>query len=369
MNFFGPIVPQICQSCACGWGGFFATVQNLLKVGVGLAIFFAVVMFAYAGFLWVSTSASSENIKKGKEVLTNTLIGLVVVLGAWLVVNTVLMALGTGGLSSVTSVLGTVQPTCLQFSNPPANAGSGGLTSGAAAGSDCPGYLICSSGSCQTDPQLDNGSGAVGQQCNSATPNCQSGLVCDSTGVCNDPNATPPTIPSSCSVAVAAPSGGSCKVPSDSNNPCSVQSLSSTCFAAGGTAASQVCNLESAGGQSVIPSGSDKLNKGAGPSYSIGLWQINLTTTQIGGLNCPAAFTNPCSGQYIHNQGSIGWCDSSIKDQTLYGQCVRAAQDPQQNTQAACSLYNSKMSAWMCSASRCAVPGAKTLSGVCAPTG
>ena len=161
--------------------------------------------------------------------------------------------------------------------------------------------------------------------------------------------------------------GANCTVPSSSNSPCSVQSLSSTCFAASGAAASQVCMLESAGGQQAILSGSDKLNSGSGPSYSVGLWQINLTTTKVGGLNCPAAFSAPCSGAAIHNQGKVGWCSSTIKDQSLYSQCVAAAQNPQNNSQAACSLYNSRLSAWQCSASRCSVPGAKQMSGSCAP--
>lgn len=128
MNFVGAIVPEVCQHCACGWGGFFAVIQNLLKLGIVLAIFFAVLMFAYAGFLWVTNPASPSNKEKGREVLMQTIIGLVVVLGAWLIVNTVLVALSTGGVTSWTSIFSTAQPTCLSFSPPPTPSNDGGLT-------------------------------------------------------------------------------------------------------------------------------------------------------------------------------------------------------------------------------------------------
>ncbi|MEJ0053391.1 MAG: hypothetical protein WDN10_01510 [bacterium] len=297
MDFTGSIVPEICQHCACGWGGFFAVVQNLLKFGLYLAVFFAVLLLVYAGFLFVTNAASPDNVKQARTVVLQTVIGLLVVLGAWLIVNTVMNALYNGTFGPWNAIISGGEAACLELSTPRA--------------------------------------------------------------------------PVTATNVSATPSSGnsSCKVPSNANNPCSVQGLQGTCFAANGEVASKVCNLESAGGQTAIPSGSDKLDKGKGPSYSWGLWQINLTTTKLGSLNCPAAFTHPCSGQYIRNQGKVGWCDSSVKDQNLYTQCVRAAQDPKINTQAACGLYTPTMSAWACSASRCGVPGAKTLSGVCAPGG
>lgn len=136
MNFVGAIVPEVCQHCACGWGGFFALVQNILKLGIVFAIFLAVLMFAYAGFLWVTNPASPSNKEKGREVLMQTIIGLVVVLGAWLIVNTVLVALSTGGVTSWTSIFSTVQPSCLTFSPAPTpSTGSGGLTAATPSGS------------------------------------------------------------------------------------------------------------------------------------------------------------------------------------------------------------------------------------------
>jgi hypothetical protein len=127
MNFVGSIVPEVCQHCACGWGGFFAVIQNVLRFGLYLGIFFAVLIIAYAGFLLVTNPASPGNIEEAKGKALSAVIGLVVILGAWLIINTVLVGLGAGSVSSVSAIFSTVQPTCLSFSPPPTPS-TGGLT-------------------------------------------------------------------------------------------------------------------------------------------------------------------------------------------------------------------------------------------------
>jgi hypothetical protein len=288
MNFFGPIVPVICQSCACGWGGFFQVIQNVLSIGITLSIVLAVLLFAYAGFLLVTNPASPENISSAKGVALNAVIGLVVVLGAWLIVNTVMNALYNGSFGPWSSIISNTPAACLSFSPPPAPVTSGSSVAGS------PG-----------------------------------------TGT-----------------------GGSCQIlPS---GPCSVASLSQTCFANRVNDASAICNIESAGGQTNIESGSDKLNGGTGPSYSVGLWQINLTTSQIGGLNCPAAFTGPCQGSNLVGSSNPGACTASIKNDRasndLYQSCLTAAKDAANNTAVACKLYGSGTFApWAYSANRCSI--------------
>jgi len=126
MNFFGSIVPTVsnCQYQALGWGSFFKVIQNLLSLGVALAVFFAVLLFAYAGFLFVTNPANPHNIDSAKETIKNAIIGLVVVLGAWLIINTVLVGLGAGNINSITGVFSTGNPCAETFSTvtPPGNA-------------------------------------------------------------------------------------------------------------------------------------------------------------------------------------------------------------------------------------------------------
>jgi hypothetical protein len=111
MNFSGSIVPQTtCPYDALGWGSFFHVVQTLLSLAVYLGVFLAVLLFAYAGFLFVTNPANPGNIDNAKDAIKNALIGLVIILGAWLLINTVLTALGAGSVSSVTSVLSGGDP-------------------------------------------------------------------------------------------------------------------------------------------------------------------------------------------------------------------------------------------------------------------
>ena len=128
MNFFGPIVPQVCQVCACGWGGFFQIIQNLLSLGVTLSVFFAVLLFAYAGFLFVTNPANSHNIESAKATITNAIIGLIVVLGAWMIVNTIMNALYNGSFGPWSSIISGT-PNCLQFGPAPTAIPGGGVTS------------------------------------------------------------------------------------------------------------------------------------------------------------------------------------------------------------------------------------------------
>jgi len=110
-----------------------------------------------------------------------------------------------------------------------------------------------------------------------------------------------------------------------SSGSCSEASLKGGCFASQATQASSICNKES-GGNPGQASNTDKCKDGN--SFSYGLFQINLTVHNIGGLNCPAAFS-----------GKNYSC--TVVNQSLYNQCVAAASDPAKNLQAACGIYNS----------------------------
>lgn len=72
-----------------------------------------------------------------------------------------------------------------------------------------------------------------------------------------------------------------------------------------------------------------------GRAFSVGVAQINLTVTNVGGLNCPAAF----NGQNKR---------ANVIDEKLYASCVRAAEDLDTNLAAAIPKYEGRgdFSAW-----------------------
>lgn len=91
-----PLVPE-CQFDAdgpyCTACDLVNLVNNLLAFAVYLTTFVATIMFAYAGFLYVTAATNAENIKKAKDIFGKVLLGFVFVLTAWLIVDIVLSVL------------------------------------------------------------------------------------------------------------------------------------------------------------------------------------------------------------------------------------------------------------------------------------
>lgn len=298
-EFSGSIIPNLAdgnqnlQTCAAGWKAVVIVVSGLVSFAIYIAMIIAVLVAIYAGILFTFGATNAEGVQKGKTLLTNAAVGLLLTLGAWLIVNTILVQLGVGGVAGATRALSQDGSLCIE------------------------------------EPDLTQ-----------------------------NPLPTGDVFSASSGRGTAS---GTCKVVTDSSNPCSVQALSGTCFANRAQEASRICNVESAGGNPNIPSGSDRLNGGSGPSYSVGLWQINLTTTdtlQAGwGMDCRKAFSGPCQGRNLVGRSKPGACYIKVTDEVLYHACVAAAKIPRNNSQAACQLYgNGTFQPWSFTANKCNVP-------------
>jgi hypothetical protein len=76
-----------CQAC-----DIIALVQGLIMFLIGLAIPISMGMFAYAGILYFTQAANTENVGRAKKIFSTTAYGFVLALCAWLIVNTILNA-------------------------------------------------------------------------------------------------------------------------------------------------------------------------------------------------------------------------------------------------------------------------------------
>ncbi len=95
----GQIVPKTCDSVGgCQSVCDLATVaQNVLNTGIYIAVFLSAVLFAWAGWLYLTSVAGGE-ISRAKEIFMNVAVGLVIILAGWLVVDTLMRTLvGDGG--------------------------------------------------------------------------------------------------------------------------------------------------------------------------------------------------------------------------------------------------------------------------------
>lgn len=87
------IVPQCGAFGVCGLCQLVTLANNVLTTGIYLSVFFAAVLFAYAGFVYLSAYGDSGKIGKAHEIFRDVAIGLVIILSAWLIVDTLMHTL------------------------------------------------------------------------------------------------------------------------------------------------------------------------------------------------------------------------------------------------------------------------------------
>ena len=102
---FGPIVPEVCRTCPCGWGGVMAIIQNLVNFIIALSIIFATIIIAWGGGLYILSPTNPEMRSTANKMLINAVIGIMVVLSAWLIVDFVMKTLYGGQFGPWNSIL------------------------------------------------------------------------------------------------------------------------------------------------------------------------------------------------------------------------------------------------------------------------
>ena len=110
--FFGPIIPPgvsafgDSQTCPASWGMLITVVNNIISFLLTLVIVFvAPLMIAYSGFLYVVNPVNSGGMAKAKSILTNTIVGIVIALAGWMIVDAIMVVLYNPGASSGTTKL------------------------------------------------------------------------------------------------------------------------------------------------------------------------------------------------------------------------------------------------------------------------
>jgi len=68
-------------------------IVNIINWVLGFLGIAAVILIIYGGILWMTSMGDDKGAKKGKEVIMNAVIGLAIILGAYVIVNFVITAL------------------------------------------------------------------------------------------------------------------------------------------------------------------------------------------------------------------------------------------------------------------------------------
>ncbi|MDP2587388.1 MAG: pilin [bacterium] len=72
-------------------------ITNVINWGLGVAGTVAVLMFVVGGFLYVTASGDEKRIERGKSVVRSSITGIIIILLAAIIVNTINYALFRGG--------------------------------------------------------------------------------------------------------------------------------------------------------------------------------------------------------------------------------------------------------------------------------
>lgn len=76
----------------CNFCDLLVLAENIINFLVYFAVFVAVLMFVYAGFLYLTAGGSSGQITKAHNVFRATILGFVLTLAAWLIIDLVVTA-------------------------------------------------------------------------------------------------------------------------------------------------------------------------------------------------------------------------------------------------------------------------------------
>lgn len=105
-TFFGPLVPNgtngqpdcTCPGTAADYGCVMQTVQNGMNLAISISFIIAILYLVLVGFTFVLSAGSPGAREQAKKRFMNVIIGIVVVMGAWLLVDFVMKQLyGTSG--------------------------------------------------------------------------------------------------------------------------------------------------------------------------------------------------------------------------------------------------------------------------------
>lgn len=86
-------VPSELQT-GTGEAGLLSLIQNLIQVVLGILGVLLVLYILYAGWLWFSSQGDKDKIKKAKDILINSVIGLLLIVAAYSIATFVIASLG-----------------------------------------------------------------------------------------------------------------------------------------------------------------------------------------------------------------------------------------------------------------------------------
>lgn len=91
------LVPSNCQGNNCQLIDLITVLVNVADIVLKVSGSFALLMFVYGGFVWVTAAGNSSRVEQGKNILVGTVVAIIIILGAFTGVQFIGQTLGVGG--------------------------------------------------------------------------------------------------------------------------------------------------------------------------------------------------------------------------------------------------------------------------------
>lgn len=92
--------PENITAATGGEGSFRTLARTIVNFFLYFLGFIATLMIIYGGILYVTSAGNDENVGKAKKILMYAIVGIVVILLSFAIVNTVIGGAGTGDISA-----------------------------------------------------------------------------------------------------------------------------------------------------------------------------------------------------------------------------------------------------------------------------
>jgi hypothetical protein len=92
--------PENITAATGGEGSFRTLARTIVNFFLYFLGFLATIMIIYGGILYVTSAGNDENVQKAKKILMYAIVGIIVILLSFAIVNTVIGGAGTGDISA-----------------------------------------------------------------------------------------------------------------------------------------------------------------------------------------------------------------------------------------------------------------------------
>lgn len=92
ISYAAGLVP--CDGVDCDYNKFIAMIIGVIKFLIQLGVAFSAIVFAYAGWLYLTSGGNEGKVQKAHDLFTKVLWGFLFALGAFLIVQLIASSLG-----------------------------------------------------------------------------------------------------------------------------------------------------------------------------------------------------------------------------------------------------------------------------------